>query len=232
MSNDTTDTKTCTKCGQTFPATAEFFHRGKVYKGGFRTWCKVCVREYGKKYVQVNADKRRAYRQTNADRIRENQRKYQKENLDKKHQYQRKYQRNNVEKERERQRKWMQANPDKGRIFASRYRARKRQLPDTFTPEQWIACLEYHHYCCAVCGTQLRDLFGHVEPQADHWLPLSSDECTGTIATNMICLCNSCNHSKFNKLPDIWLKEKYGTRKANEILKRVDDYFKWVINSS
>ena len=38
--------KTCTKCGRTFPATTEFFHRSKSYNDGFKYTCKTCRREY------------------------------------------------------------------------------------------------------------------------------------------------------------------------------------------
>lgn len=111
-------------------------------------------------------------------------------------------------------------------MYASNRRARKRSLPDTFTESQWIACLEYHHYTCAVCGNQLIDLFGNV-PHADHWIPLAynGDDNPGTVATNMICLCSACNLSKRDTMPDVWLKAQYGTRKANEILRRVKIYF-------
>jgi 5-methylcytosine-specific restriction endonuclease McrA len=132
-----------------------------------------------------------------------------------------------TEYKREYSREYQLANLDKHRIGEQRRRARKRELPDTFTYEQWIACLEYHNYCCAVCGNQLRDLFGNIEPHADHWIPLIKPECPGTTPDNMICLCNKCNSSKSAAMPDVWLRRRFNTRKANEILKRVADYFEW-----
>lgn len=39
-------TKTCTKCKTEYPATAEFFYRGKKYKNGLQSWCKVCMKAY------------------------------------------------------------------------------------------------------------------------------------------------------------------------------------------
>ena len=38
--------KRCTKCGKSFPATSEFFHRSKAYNDGFKYTCKSCRREY------------------------------------------------------------------------------------------------------------------------------------------------------------------------------------------
>jgi hypothetical protein len=212
---------------------------------------KVAKIEYSQQYYQANKDavakSAREYRQKNKEAFVQYNREYYQENKEAIAQYLREYRQENketiaknmreyyqvnkeiiTENSREYQRKWRQKNPDKSRIKTARRQARKRSLPDTFTVEQWLICLEYHHYCCAVCGCQLRDLFGNVEPNADHWYPLSVDGCPGTIADNMICLCNSCNSSKKNKPPAIWLTEKYGTRKANEILQRISDYFEWV----
>lgn len=237
--NDTIDTKTCTKCGNTYPATTEYFHVDKSKKDGLVTRCKTCRRENQNKKAKYN----RKYYQANQVELLKNSLEYQKKNQERLQQYQSEYRKKNLDKIRERghlyrqinqekiqkyDREYRQANPEKMRVNIERRRARKRQLPDTFTYEQWIICLEYHHYCCAVCGKQLRDLLGEIEPHADHWIPLSSSECTGTVPTNMICLCSDCNLSKGSKMPDFWLKQRYGTRKANEILKRVDAYFEWI----
>jgi len=35
-------TKVCTKCGEEKEATSEFFSKGKLYKDGFRSDCKIC----------------------------------------------------------------------------------------------------------------------------------------------------------------------------------------------
>ena len=110
-------------------------------------------------------------------------------------------------------------------LCQQRRHARMHSLPDILTTEQWQACLEYWNYCCAVCGKQLRDLFGEVKSHADHWIPLSLPDCPGTIATNMICLCNKCNLSKRDMMPLEWLIRRYDKQKANQIMKRVESYF-------
>jgi hypothetical protein len=46
--------KLCTVCDQTKPLDA--FHKGKVYAGGYRTWCKVCMSEYKKQYRIKNKE--------------------------------------------------------------------------------------------------------------------------------------------------------------------------------
>lgn len=246
--NDTTSLKCCSRkenCvhpdGPYLPATTEYFHAHKEGKYGLRPDCKICAREYARAYRQANRDviteKQREWYQANQDKEREHQRKYYQVNQDKKREYAHKYRQANPEYAREykqaykpRRLEKYRANPEKGRILSSRYRARKRNLPDTFTPEQWQACLEYHNHCCAVCGKQLYDLWGEVEPHADHWIPITynGDDNPGTVVENMICLCNHCNSSKSAKMPYDWLKEQFGTRQANAILARVNAYFEQV----
>lgn len=236
---DTVPMKTCSKCKQAKPATVEYWHRRKLSKDGLYPSCKVCVLAY----ESANREHKSAYRKANREKINETKRQYRLKNKQKRNEKDRqyyevnkrklnkksqRYKQLNKEKVSEYNKQYYQLNPDVSRMNESRRRARRKELPATFTSEQWLACLEYHHYCCAVCGNQLRDLFGNVKPHADHWIPLSSDECTGTVADNMICLCNSCNTSKNAKMPLIWLKEKYGTRQANIILARIETYFQWV----
>jgi hypothetical protein len=63
----------------------------------------------------------------------------------------------------------------------------------------------------------------------DHWIPLSSPGCPGTVATNMVPLCHGiggCNNSKCDRDPQGWLLEKFGERKALEILERIPAYFR------
>lgn len=114
------------------------------------------------------------------------------------------------------------------RIATRRRRARKRGLPDNFTVDDWRYCLEYFHYRCVACGRQLDDLFGTHRASADHWTPLKSPECTGTIPENIVPLCSGkggCNNSKSHRNAEEWLVNKFGRRKANEILARIQEYF-------
>lgn len=235
---DYTPTKICSKCKQEFPATTEYFHVDNRRKTGLTPWCKLCQREYYLANRDKKIEHQREYSRANKNRIREYKREYQQTNQAKWREYHRVYRQVNLDKLRENNRQYYQenrdkinekrrANPEKGRILQSRRRARKANLPDTFTVEQWQACLEYHHYCCAVCGKQLRDLLGFIEPHADHWLPLALDECPGTTVDNIVCLCSECNTNKGAKHPEQWLIEKFGKRRALQILERVHAYFEW-----
>lgn len=114
------------------------------------------------------------------------------------------------------------------RIARHRRVARKRDLPDTFTVAEWRRALEYFNGCCAVCGRQLDDLFDTHTVAADHWIPLSSPDCPGTVAANIIPLChgvNGCNNKKRANDPIEWIKSAFGERKGRRILARIQTYF-------
>lgn len=169
----------------------------------------------------------REYRAANRDENNRKRRMYYANNREICIQYQHEYRKSNQEIISARMRAYRQRN---WHIIASarnNRRTRIRSLPSTFTGQHWLSCLEYWHYSCAVCGAQLRDLFGNIEPHADHWIPVKSCVCPGTVPGNMICLCNTCNQSKWAKPPEPWLIKRYGKQKANTILKRINDYFDW-----
>ena len=102
-------------------------------------------------------------------------------------------------------------------------------LPDNWTLQDEQYVLAYFEGCCAVCGNSLNGLWHTVS--MDHWIPVMADNCPGTIPANMIPLCfgeNGCNNTKSAKKPDVWLIERYGKRKANKIMKRIDAFFQTV----
>lgn len=115
----------------------------------------------------------------------------------------------------------------RNRIHAHLRRARKNDLPATFTAEQWEQSLNYFNGCCAVCGRQLNSLFGDYKAHQDHWIPVSyeGDDNPGTVATNMIPLCKPCNLSKAASMPEDWLAQNFSKRKSRDILARVQTYF-------
>lgn len=97
----TTPTKICTKCGESKPATTEYFNRHKNCKGGLATYCKNCLTQVAREYRIANRDtiaqKRRAsylaksdeiklrakeYREANAERVREQDRRWRESNAD------------------------------------------------------------------------------------------------------------------------------------------------------
>jgi len=190
------------------------------------------LRESKRQYRESNADKerkrQRKYYEANADKILERQRQYYEANAEKVLEYQRQYRETNPDKLRERQRRYYKTNPDKAKVKTHRRHARKRDLPDTMTAQDWRYALDYFNGCCAVCGRQLNDLFGEHTAAMDHWIPLASPDCPGTIPSNVVPLCHgvsSCNLSKGAKDAQAWLVETYGTRKGKQIMARIEAYF-------
>lgn len=77
-------TKTCTKCGETFPATPEYFNRCKHIIEGLRPRCKSCHHEDNREYRKRNREKiseyARQYQKKNPERYREACRRQRREN--------------------------------------------------------------------------------------------------------------------------------------------------------
>lgn len=112
------------------------------------------------------------------------------------------------------------------RVIKHRRRARIRGLPDTLTAQEWQHAVEYFGGCCAICGRP-PGLWHKLA--ADHWVAISDPSCPGTVATNIVPLCDKqdgCNQSKGNKPAEQWLVQTFGKRRAKQILDRIEVYFR------
>lgn len=145
-----------------------------------------------------------------------------------------KWSKENSEFVREYNRKWGKLNKTKRDAYKANYRARKHSLPETLTKDDIDNMLDYFNHSCAVCERPF-DLF--TRPELDHWIPLTSADCPGTIPTNIVPLCGNrhgfvsytaCNPSKSNKDAEQWLIDKYGKTKAKRILKQINKYFEFI----
>ncbi len=93
--------KRCTKCGNSFPATAEFFSRDKGAKDGLMWFCKECNRARGRKYHQEhreeghqkyrewseknrehNQARHKVYRATHLDQVKAKEKEYRRQHGD------------------------------------------------------------------------------------------------------------------------------------------------------
>ena len=102
--------KRCTKCGETLPATTEYFHKAKGGKYGLRGKCKKCEAEYGKQYREDNKDKERErykqYYENNKDKIKQ----YREDNKDKIAERNKQWYENNKDKILEQHKQWRENN--------------------------------------------------------------------------------------------------------------------------
>ncbi len=132
-------------------------------------------------------------------------------------------------KRKQEMREWKIKHPEWRRIHHHLRKARVHGFLANLTEKDWQVALDYFKGKCAICGRQADE---KVLIVPDHWIPLSNPNCPGTTPMNIIPLCNSivkgargCNNLKGNRLPEIWLVEKYGQDEAKSILQRIERYF-------
>lgn len=188
--------KICADCGESYPATLEYFPPNKNLSYGVHSYCRRCHNK------QTRESKRRN-KARNAE-------------------YNRQYYQSHKEEFAERQRKDLANKPERFQSAVLRRRAKRRELPRDFTAQDWIRCKNYWNGCCCYCGNQA----GFWNPiSADHFIALSKGG--GTITTNMIPACKSCNSSKHDDTPLDFLTRKLGKRKAKQKLAEIEAYFEW-----
>ena len=127
---------------------------------------------------------------------------------------------------------WAQENRPRLRHSSSLRRARVKGFPSTFTQEEQHFCRAYFHYACAVCGKE--EGFQWTLAM-DHWIPINSPHCPGTVATNMIPLCDGvggCNTRKQDTLPELWLIKRFGKRKAGAFSRKLTHILLLCVNAS
>lgn len=118
---------------------------------------------------------------------------------------------------------WAAHNQKKVDAIHARRAERIAALPNDFTEADWQRCLNYFGNRCAVCGRGA-GLFNSIAK--GHWIPVAKG---GSFTTdNIIPLCNGqdgCNNSQYSNLPNEWLVQTLGKRKATILIKRVETYF-------
>lgn len=113
--NNTTDApqKTCSKCGESKPATTEYFHRAKLGLYGLAAVCKPCVAQYAADNKEREAERKRAWHIANKERMNERSRAYHAANRERENQRRQANYKANIEREREYRRKWAIANSER-----------------------------------------------------------------------------------------------------------------------
>lgn len=179
---DTTDMteKACTKCGNIYPLTSEYWNRDKRGLASFMSICKECRRLVKKAWAEANPDKYKAMKRSHHIRHRE--------------------------KDLKRSSDWQRAHLVEIRpsrtASANKRRAQKALTGGSHTPEQIQALLIAQDFKCAYCGKDISKRF-----ERDHVLPLSrggSDD-----ISNIAMCCKSCNSSKNNKTLHEWQPDRF-----------------------
>lgn len=194
-----TEYKSCTKCGETKPIMAEFFHRAVRAKDGLRSQCKACetanARAYRKAYPERQKASARAWYETHAEQARATCRAWRESHREQARVSTRAWRESHperAEKARVSYQAWQKAHPERCVAHSAKRRALKNGCAvNNFTAAQWEAMLEYYNHACAYCLRQ------DVKLTQDHMTPLSrgGDHTEG----NIVPACKSCNSRKRNK---------------------------------
>lgn len=220
--------KTCTKCGCTKPATANFFHRQKKQRHGVRPDCKVCISIYHRERSKEDPNRyrgySRAYYEANKEqvllRMRErynadpkaklaSNKAWAKSNPDKIAAILKKYRDANQDKIRAVTKAYRYAHKEERAAYAKKYREENLEAVRAAT-RRWCARLrnaEGRH-----TGEDVIWLYEgqggkcywcnkplNGEYHVDHIIPLSKGG--SDWPANICCACPFCNISKRDKMP-------------------------------
>lgn len=215
--------KTCTKCGVEKDSSDFYSDKGK--RDGLTSHCKKCRISESKKWNQENAELLREQSRVrylaNKEKVAQLGRERYLKNPERAKAYSREWQRANPDKVYERNKRWQRANMPKRRLYCQQRRAREKELTVSFTESDWHICLTHFYECCAYCGKQ-RNFWNVLE--MEHFIPITDPNCPGTVPSNIVPACRSCNSSKNKKDVRKWLAEHFGKRKAKQIERRIIEY--------
>lgn len=222
-------TSACRKCCTEASKRSQKAHPERV-KASIKRWEENNpdkVREKSKRWRENNREKSREAakksRLKDVDKARAADKARYKKNKDKILAATARWRNNNPERCRQTQREWHKNNPEKVRAKVQRRDAKRRNLPATFTPEDWRIALEYFNGCCAYCNNPPSFFDRHLLLHQDHYTPLNKGG--AYTANNIVPACQSCNLSKNDKSPQEWLTYKFGARKAKAVIQRINAYF-------
>lgn len=181
--------KTCTKCGEEFEATTEFFNKHKGGKFGLRAICKRCRfeleqteekreihRKANRRYNKTEKSKRASKRYCSSEKCKTTRKEYYK--TDK-----------GYEVKRKAGRKWQENNKAYGASKSAERRARKLQATPAWADMDLIK--RYYDTAATMCDY-------HV----DHIIPLQGKNVCGLhVENNLQLLPARLNESKGNKYP-------------------------------
>lgn len=216
------DSKTCARCKRELPATNEFF----CYNGAprLRSHCKECDNAAARSKrnrvpTPYRGDERRCsacktYKPANLDHFSTGQDSRRlssrcKACINAAHAAHRaanpttyglatkRWNARNAERNRETRRAYRRARPEISKVADSRRRALKKGCGGSFTAGEWHAKVEQYKGRCHWCGTKVKGKL-----HADHLIPLSKGG--GNTIGNIVPACQSCNLSKWNKMPSEW----------------------------
>ena len=202
---DHTPSKRCTKCGDEYPATAEYFHADRSKLSGIRSSCKWCstadALAYRRSHLEKRTEAERRYKRANRDKCNALLRAWRKKNPDKVNSEstrasKRAWKKRNADKVQQDRREFMRTHPEKVAEYNRNRRARRLNSEGAHTDKDVQLIFKHQHGKCYYCKCEL-GLY-HV----DHVIPLSRGGSNGP--ENIVLACAHCNSTKNNKMPHEW----------------------------
>lgn len=203
--------KTCSKCGNSYPLTSEYFSPKKAYKGRkprFSSECRQCkhamdkayaaenkahIKEYKDQYNATHKEQRKQYDLEHKERIIELRNKRAQEKAELISAQHKQYCKTYYKTERGRIQQ---------RVSTAKRRARKRHAPGSYTSQELSQQYQRQKGKCYYCHTSLSK--GRHSWVAEHITPLARGG-HNTI-DNIVIACQTCNLQKGYKLPHEWDK--------------------------
>lgn len=198
--------KTCTKCKIEKPLSD--FVESKKAVSGILSRCKVCAKETNSAYQLKNKERisarKRSFRESNSEKISARDAAYRELRRKELAEYQRKYRKENQEKVASYFKCW--ASENHGKIISNvrNRRALKANAAGSHTIQEIMSIFERQQGLCANCQARLFKS-GKQKYHVDHIMPLVLGG--SNWASNLQCLCPTCNLRKSAKDPISWAQE-------------------------
>jgi len=162
------------------------------------------ISEQKKAYYQKNADEIKAnvhnYRKNNAENIKHHKRAYRQANLDKIREKGKQYSQQNKEQMLQNHRRWRENNREyfnlQSKAYCARRRARKLQIPGSYTVPQWNDLKKSYDYTCLCCQKKEPE----IKLTPDHIIPLAKQGANTILNIQPLCL--NCNLLKGTQIKD------------------------------
>lgn len=200
-------TRTCSKCEQELPLTAEYFYRNEASKRGFMTACKQCRKQYREARKDEKKQRNKQYQEAHKDEIKQWHKQYYETHKDEIQQRNNRYHETHKDEIQRRQKRHL--GTERGRFlyraYQSKRRASQRSVPGTLTHGQILHKLKAQKYRCyyASCGhAKFEKKNGKYVYHLEHTIPLSRAEHNPRHdASYVVLACPHCNLRKKDKLP-------------------------------
>jgi len=187
-----TPTKQCTKCGEMFPATTEFFYKKERGLYGLHSWCKTC-------FYSTTKSTSQAYQKAHRERTRLTSKRWYAAHIEQEREKDRQRYAENPQKYRAHVQTWRIENPEKHAAKERNRRALKRAAEGAHTAADIEAQYQRQHGKCYYCNCKLNGKY-HV----DHIVPLVRGGRNSP--DNLVISCAVCNEKKHDRLPHEWIE--------------------------